>query len=56
MRYPRGDRRLVPSRGPWSWARMTVGAAILAVLIWRLGTGPSSSPFTRSTCGRWRRP
>jgi hypothetical protein len=29
MRHPRGDRMLGPSRGPWTWTRMTVGAAIL---------------------------
>ena len=45
MRYPGGDRRLVPSRGSWSWARMTVGAAILGVLTWRLGAGPFLEPL-----------
>jgi glycosyltransferase 2 family protein len=24
----------------WTWARLSAGAAILAVLVWRLGTGP----------------
>ena len=28
------------SRTVWTWARLLGGAAILAVLIWRLGTGP----------------
>src|SRR6188508_3794592 len=28
------------SRRVWTWARLLGGAAILAVLIWRLGTGP----------------
>ena len=28
------------SRRAWAWARLLGGAAILAVLIWRLGTGP----------------
>jgi len=45
MRYPRGDRLLRPSRGPWAWTRMTVGAAILAVLVWRLGTSPFLEPL-----------
>ncbi len=45
MRYPRGDRRLGPSRGPWAWTRMTVGAAILAVLVWRLGASPFLEPL-----------
>lgn len=27
-------------RGRWAWARLAGGAAILAVLVWRLGTGP----------------
>jgi uncharacterized membrane protein YbhN (UPF0104 family) len=46
MRYPRGDRMLGrPSRGPWAWTRMTVGAAILAVLVWQLGTGPFLEPL-----------
>ena len=45
MRYPGGDRRLVPSRGSWSLARMSVGAAILVVLIWRLGAGAFLEPL-----------
>jgi uncharacterized membrane protein YbhN (UPF0104 family) len=45
MRYPRGDRMLGPSRGLWAWTRMTVGAAILAVLVWQLGTGPFLEPL-----------
>jgi uncharacterized membrane protein YbhN (UPF0104 family) len=28
------------SRGAWAWARLAGGAAILAVLVWRVGTGP----------------
>ena len=28
------------SRTWWRWARLWSGAAILAVLVWRLGTGP----------------
>jgi glycosyltransferase 2 family protein len=28
------------SRRMWAWARLAGGAAILAVLVWRLGTGP----------------
>jgi uncharacterized membrane protein YbhN (UPF0104 family) len=28
------------SRSIWTWARVAGGAAILAVLVWRLGTGP----------------
>ena len=27
------------SRTWWTWARLACGAAILAVLVWRLGTG-----------------
>jgi glycosyltransferase 2 family protein len=27
-------------RTPWTWLRLAGGAAILAVLVWRLGTGP----------------
>src|SRR5205085_1095497 len=27
-------------RALWAWARPLVGVAILAVLLWRLGTGP----------------
>jgi glycosyltransferase 2 family protein len=27
-------------RGIWAWARLAGGVAILAVLVWRLGTGP----------------
>jgi glycosyltransferase 2 family protein len=45
MRYLRRDRLLGPSRGPWAWTRMSIGAAILAVLIWRLGTGPFLEPL-----------
>jgi glycosyltransferase 2 family protein len=29
-----------PRRRLWAWARLLGGAAILAVLVWRLGTGP----------------
>lgn len=28
------------SRSIWTWARLAVGAAILAVLVWRVGAGP----------------
>jgi uncharacterized membrane protein YbhN (UPF0104 family) len=28
------------SRAVWAWARLAGGAAILAVVVWRLGTGP----------------
>ena len=37
----RGERRVMSSR-TWAWARPLGGAAILGVLVWRLGTGPSS--------------
>lgn len=47
MRNPRGDRMPGRSRGRWAWTRMTVGAAILAVLVWRLGTGPFLEPLHR---------
>ena len=29
-----------PPKGTWAWVRLAGGAAILAVLVWRLGTGP----------------
>ena len=45
MRHPRGDRLLGPSRSLWAWTRMTVGAAILAVLVWQLGTSPFLEPL-----------
>ncbi|MPZ61017.1 MAG: UPF0104 family protein [Propionibacteriales bacterium] len=47
MRYPRGERVLRRSRGPWALTQMVVGAAILAVLVWRLGTGPFLEPLRR---------
>src|SRR5258708_15683075 len=28
------------SRSVWTWARLVGGAAILAVLVWRVGAGP----------------
>jgi hypothetical protein len=28
------------SRSIWTWARLAGGAAILAVLVWRVGAGP----------------
>ena len=43
------------SRTAWKWARLAGGAAILAVLVWRLGPGRSSTASARSTAGRWRR-
>src|SRR5207247_11162728 len=33
-------RRGARMNRPWAWARLAGGAAILAVLVWRLGTGP----------------
>jgi uncharacterized membrane protein YbhN (UPF0104 family) len=39
--HPPAEERASPWRGRvWAWTRMTVGAAILAVLVWRLGTRP----------------
>lgn len=35
-----GARDAVTSQRLWTWARPLGGAAILAVLLWRLGTGP----------------
>jgi len=35
-----GTRHTRVSLAAWMWARMLCGAAILAVLVWRLGTGP----------------
>jgi len=35
-----GDRSAAISRSIWTWARLAVGAAILAVLVWRVGAGP----------------
>lgn len=32
--------RTTPSRTAWAWGRRAGGAAILAFLVWRLGTGP----------------
>ena len=29
-----------PTRGAWAWVRLAAAAATLAVLVWRLGTGP----------------
>jgi uncharacterized membrane protein YbhN (UPF0104 family) len=34
------SRRITTRRTMWAWARLLGGAAILAVLVWRLGTGP----------------
>ncbi|HSE54930.1 MAG TPA: lysylphosphatidylglycerol synthase transmembrane domain-containing protein [Nocardioidaceae bacterium] len=35
------------SRSRWVWTRPAVGAAILAVLVWQLGTGPFLEPLHR---------
>jgi glycosyltransferase 2 family protein len=40
MDHPQGKRLPAGSRRRWAWARLTVGGAILAILVWRLGTGP----------------
>src|SRR5664279_2327539 len=42
QRCPRGasGSDVTMSRTWWRWARLWSGAAILAVLVWRLGTGP----------------
>ena len=37
---PRPDPAVRAPRLLWAWARLLGGAAILAVLLWRLGTGP----------------
>lgn len=46
-RGSRGERALGRSRALWPWTRTAVGAAILAVLVWQLGTGPFLEPFHR---------
>ena len=45
MRNLCGDRMPGPSRGRWAWTRRSVGAAILAILVWRLGAGPFLEPL-----------
>ena len=48
MRDPHGERMPGWSRGLYGpWARISVGAAILAVLVWRLGTAPFLEPLHR---------
>ena len=48
MRHARAERMLGWTRGLWGvWGRLTVGAAILAVLVWQLGTGPFLEPLHR---------
>jgi glycosyltransferase 2 family protein len=42
-----GGRTLRWSRSPWAWARLAVGAAILAVLVWRLGPHTFLEPLRR---------
>jgi uncharacterized membrane protein YbhN (UPF0104 family) len=37
---PSGRSGAGMSRSLWPWARLVGGAAVLAVLVWRLGTGP----------------
>ena len=37
---PSGRSGAGMSRTWWAWARLTGGAVVLAVLVWRLGTGP----------------
>jgi glycosyltransferase 2 family protein len=41
----------VISRTVWAWARLLGGAAILAVLVWRLGAGPFVDGFRTVNCG-----
>jgi glycosyltransferase 2 family protein len=43
QREPMPGRR----RSSWTWVRLTVGATILAVLVWQLGTGPFLEPLGR---------
>ena len=45
MDDPHGAGILGRNRSRWTWARLVVGAAILAVLVWRLGTGPFLEPL-----------
>jgi uncharacterized membrane protein YbhN (UPF0104 family) len=47
MRHVEGGLMLGRGRSVWAWTRLTVGAAILAVLVWRLGTGPFLEPLHR---------
>ncbi len=40
VRSPNYEIGIAISRSIWTWARVAGGAAILAVLVWRVGTGP----------------
>lgn len=45
MDHPHGAGILGWNRSRWTWARLVVGAAILAFLVWQLGTGPFLEPL-----------
>ena len=45
MDHPHGAGILGWNRSRWTWARLAVGVAILAFLVWRLGTGPFLEPL-----------
>ncbi|MGE5720617.1 MAG: lysylphosphatidylglycerol synthase transmembrane domain-containing protein, partial [Nocardioidaceae bacterium] len=47
MHHAQAERVPGRSRSRWVWTRPAVGAAILAVLVWRLGTGPFLEPLHR---------
>lgn len=47
MDHPQGARIPGWRRGRWARSRLAVGAAILAFLVWRLGTGPFLEPLHR---------
>jgi glycosyltransferase 2 family protein len=47
MHHTQRERATGRSRGPWLWARLAVGATILVVLVWQLGTDPFLEPLHR---------
>lgn len=47
MHHAQAERVPGRSRSRWVWTRPAVGAAILAVLVWQLGTGPFLEPLHR---------
>ena len=47
MQSPVGGPRLLWGRSVWTWVRLGVGAAILGLLVWRLGTDAFVQPLRR---------
>jgi uncharacterized membrane protein YbhN (UPF0104 family) len=47
MQSPVGGPRLLWGRSVWTWVRLGVGAAILGLLVWRLGTDAFVEPLRR---------